>query len=104
MTAIIVHLPQETARILSDRAALGGQTLDAYLADLAEQAARAPAAPPAASLPEDDDSPRPWRGVFAPEVPREKLFTCGTFWRPEDLPKQEAAFDMSWHRTVEDDE
>jgi hypothetical protein len=106
MTHVTIQLPAETARRLQEKAEQDGQTLATYLQQLAEQAAGTGngvhAVAPEAD--EDDLTDRPWRGVFVPDRPRAVLFTQERSLRVEDLPRRESSLDMSWHRTILEDE
>jgi hypothetical protein len=103
---MMVHLtlPPETARRLSERAAREGQTLEAFLRNLAEQEAAAPinGGP---SVPEaEEDESRPWRGVFAPDYPREDLFRTAREVLVDRLPELPPAFVLDPRRLADADD
>jgi hypothetical protein len=98
-----VNLPPELARRLSERAAREGQTLEAFLRTLAEQEAEAQSngGPP---IPEAEEDSRPWRGVFAPDYPREELFRTEREVNISQLPELPSAFISGMRRLADADE
>jgi hypothetical protein len=106
MHSITIHLAPETERRLKERANQAGQTVEALLGQIAEEAAREVNGANAVSLTVDDKGPdeRPWRGVFVPGRPREALFTKELLVPTDELPKREPSVNLNWHRPVTDDE
>lgn len=102
MRSITIHVAPETERRLKARAEQAGQTVEALLGQIAEEAARefngAGAVLPAV----DDEGPdeRPWRGMFVPGRPREILFSKELPVPVDELPKRERAVNLNWHRPV----
>jgi hypothetical protein len=75
---VTIDLPREMEGELRRRAADAGLDVGAYALDLIRGAlgnksrsAEAPVAP----LDEEDDDPRPWRGVYTPPMEEDVLFT-----------------------------
>jgi hypothetical protein len=103
---MIVHinLPPETAQRLSERAAREGQTLEAFLRNLAEQEAEARANGGSPRPEAEEDEGRPWRGVFVLEYPREELFRTERDLNVNRLPELPPAFVLDPRRLVDADE
>ncbi len=102
MADITIHLQSYTEECLLEKAQRGGQTLEAYLTELVELQVHPDLAHQGSDPESGDDGygERPWRGVFAPRRPRNIVFSV----RQDQLPKRQTTLNMTWHRTVVDDE
>ncbi len=97
-----VHLQPETARRLSERAAQEGQTLAAFLGNLAEQQAQANGGTPTPEVEETEG--RPWRGVFVLNYPQQELFRTEREWTMSQLPSLPPEIVLDPRRLVDEDE
>lgn len=105
MSTITIHLRAEIEHTLKEKAKESGQSLQAFLEQLAEHEAcngnGASAARPEA---DDEFAERPWRGIFVPPRPRKLLFSHELAVGADQLPQRPSPLNMSWHRMVTDDE
>ncbi len=79
-----VHLQPETARRLSEQAVQAGQTLEAFLGNLAEQQAQTNRGTSTAEG--EANQGRPWRGVFVLDYPVQELCRTEREWSLSHLP------------------
>lgn len=106
MADVTIHVEQETAQCLAEKAKQGGQTLESYLEQLVQHHVQAGvgANDTGEGTDDDDSAERPWRGIFVPQRPRNVLFRKHLPLVGDQLPKRKASLNMNWHRTVSDDE
>lgn len=106
MRDVTIQLQAETERRLKEKAEQDGQSLEAFLQQLAEHAAGNGNGSPT-SVPEADNdelAERPWRGVFVPPRKRDVLFSQELPVPAEQLPKRQPSPNLNWHRAEPDDE